>query len=179
MVEPPPKLSMMDHATPTTMVSAFCRAVTSYLVPKQFWGTGDLQQHNKEIFDRNIDRFIGLRRFESLSLHEVSQGLKASHTSLQDTYILIVFRSAALNGWDLWIAPRIRSRKATGTSDGKSSMNFSTTSSTRYSYPSFEQTSTSQNPTSIDTDYSISGTMYGEPWLNQHFRHSSLRCSKR
>jgi telomerase reverse transcriptase len=71
---------MMDHATPQAMVSAFCRAVTSHLVPNQFWGTGDLQRYNKETFDRNIDRFIGLRRFESLSLHEVSQGLKASHT---------------------------------------------------------------------------------------------------
>ena len=58
------------------MVSAFCRAVFSRLLPSEFWGVGDTKAENEKAFLRNIDRFIQLRRFESLSLHEVSQGLK-------------------------------------------------------------------------------------------------------
>lgn len=74
----PRKESMMDHSTPTSLVSAFCRAVISQLVPNEFWGVGEVQNHNISIIHRNIDRFVKLRRFESLSLHEVTQGLKVS-----------------------------------------------------------------------------------------------------
>ncbi len=73
---PPRKPSMMDHATPTAMVSAFCRAVLSHIIPPAFWASGDDQVLNERVFHRNIDRFVGLRKFETLSLHEVSQGLK-------------------------------------------------------------------------------------------------------
>jgi telomerase reverse transcriptase len=73
---PPRKPSMMDNATPTAMVSAFCQAVFSNLIPGDFWGSGDVKLHNERVFYQNVDRFVSLRRFESLSLHEVSQGLK-------------------------------------------------------------------------------------------------------
>ncbi|EKD17210.1 telomerase reverse transcriptase [Drepanopeziza brunnea f. sp. 'multigermtubi' MB_m1] len=84
LVAVPPKPSMMNHATPTAMVSAFCRAVLSHLIPSDFWGTGDDRVHNERLFYKNIDRFIELRRFETLSLHEVTQGLKVrfSHVRL-------------------------------------------------------------------------------------------------
>lgn len=58
------------------MVSAFCRAVISRLLPSDVWGTGDTKIANEKAFLQNVNRFIELRRFESLSLHEVSQGLK-------------------------------------------------------------------------------------------------------
>lgn len=74
----PRKASMMDHATPTAKVSAFCRAVLSNIVPRGFWGSGDVQKHNEQVFLRNVHRFVTLRRFESLTLHEVSQGIKVS-----------------------------------------------------------------------------------------------------
>ena len=67
---------MMDHATPDAMVSAFCRATLANLIPHEFWGNGEHQAHNQHVFYRNVDRFIRLRRFESLSLHEVCQGMK-------------------------------------------------------------------------------------------------------
>ena len=76
------KPSMMDHATPASKVSAFCRAVLSALIPHEFWGSGGERSHNEAVFNRNVDRFIKLRRFENLSLHEVSQGLKASKAFL-------------------------------------------------------------------------------------------------
>ena len=75
-VAAPRKPSMMGNATSTAMVSAFCRAVLSNLIPADFWGRGDVKSHNERVFHQNVDRFISLRRFESLSLHEVSQGLK-------------------------------------------------------------------------------------------------------
>lgn len=76
---------MLEHSTPTAMVSAFCRAVLSRLLPSEFWGTGDAQAENKQAFEKNVDRFIELRRFESLSLHEVSQGLKVSYLPRKKT----------------------------------------------------------------------------------------------
>lgn len=75
---PASKLFMMDYATPISMVSAFCRAVFANVIPHDFFGVGDIQIHNLHIFFRNIDRFIGLRRFETLTLHETSQGIKVS-----------------------------------------------------------------------------------------------------
>ncbi|PBP22858.1 putative telomerase reverse transcriptase protein [Diplocarpon rosae] len=80
---PTRKPSMMDHATPTAMVSAFCRAVLTHLIPCEFWGTGATQAHNQRIFHKNVNRFVDLRRFESLSLHEVTQGLKPALASLK------------------------------------------------------------------------------------------------
>ncbi|CAD6447834.1 90dde13d-292a-4651-93b4-1c553ad6b48e [Sclerotinia trifoliorum] len=73
---PARKLTLMDHASSTAEVSAFCRAVLRNIIPHGFWGTRDVQAHNESIFHKNVDNFIGLRRFEVLSLHEVMQGIK-------------------------------------------------------------------------------------------------------
>jgi hypothetical protein len=79
-------MSMVNHATPSSMVSAFCRSALSNLIPKGFWGTGDAQKSNEKVFLKNVDRFIELRRFENLSLHEVSQGVQVSS---QVTYVML------------------------------------------------------------------------------------------
>ena len=68
--------SLIDLATPQAQVSAFCRSVLSQLIPDGFWGEGEARQHNKAIIMKNIDRFIRLRKFESLTLHAASQRLK-------------------------------------------------------------------------------------------------------
>lgn len=75
----PTKIDQMcftDLATPNHQVSAFCRAVMNKVIPNDLWGEGETQTHNKHIFLRQIDRFICLRRFESLTLHEVLQDMK-------------------------------------------------------------------------------------------------------
>jgi telomerase reverse transcriptase len=66
----------MDLATPSANVSAFCRAVLGRVIPDEFFGTGEDQTHNKQVLMKNVDRFIELRRFETLSLHDVMQGMK-------------------------------------------------------------------------------------------------------
>ncbi|KGY14464.1 hypothetical protein PABG_12677 [Paracoccidioides brasiliensis Pb03] len=70
------KLLMTDYATPTASVSAFCRAVLLKLVPNELYGDGENGIKNRDIIMRHVDSFVRLRRFESLSLHEVVQGLK-------------------------------------------------------------------------------------------------------
>jgi hypothetical protein len=75
---PSRKRSLMDYATPTASVSAFCRSVLSTLIPNEFWGDGNTQTHNKDVFMKSVDRFITLRRFETVSLHDVIQGMKVS-----------------------------------------------------------------------------------------------------
>lgn len=79
---------MMDHSSPDAMVSAFCCATLSNLVPRKFWGIGEQQKHNEHVFYRNVDRFVRLRRFESLSLHEVCQGMKVRLISLANNSLL-------------------------------------------------------------------------------------------
>ncbi|KAL8935567.1 MAG: hypothetical protein Q9211_004632 [Gyalolechia sp. 1 TL-2023] len=69
-------LTIVDHATPYSSVSALCRAVLTNLIPSEFWGQGVDGAHNKKIVMCNVDRFIRLRRFESLTLHAVAQDLK-------------------------------------------------------------------------------------------------------
>ncbi|EDP48298.1 Telomerase reverse transcriptase [Aspergillus fumigatus] len=73
---PEPKQNLMDYATPSSSVSAFCRAVLRKLIPPQFYGIGQYQKSNQEIIFSHVDRFIRMRRFESLSLHEVCKGIK-------------------------------------------------------------------------------------------------------
>ena len=72
------KQSFTDLATPHTSVSAFCRAVVAVLVPDDFWGVAEIGQENKRTLMRNVDRFIKLKKFDPMSLHEISQGIKVS-----------------------------------------------------------------------------------------------------
>lgn len=68
--------SLVDLATPTSQVSAFCQSVLSSIVPNDFWGQGETMCHNKNTILSKVDHFIKLRRFESMSLHEIFQGIK-------------------------------------------------------------------------------------------------------
>ncbi|KGO64785.1 Telomere reverse transcriptase [Penicillium italicum] len=70
--------SLTDYATRASSVSAFCRAVIQKLIPRQFWGVGPDGISNLKLLLRHVDRFIKLRRFESLSLHEVCKGIKTT-----------------------------------------------------------------------------------------------------
>lgn len=79
-VLPKQKFPFTDHATPAANVSVFCRSVLNTILPNGFFGSGDIQKHNRNVLNRNIDRFIRLRRFETLSLHEVVQDMKVSQS---------------------------------------------------------------------------------------------------
>jgi telomerase reverse transcriptase len=73
-------------ACPTAHISAFCRAVVAKVVPKRLWGGVD----NRRAFMHSIDRFVSTRKFETLTLHEVTQKLQVCTTrslahSLADT----------------------------------------------------------------------------------------------
>lgn len=68
--------SVSGLAESVSNVSAFCQATLSKIIPREFWGLGDVQEHNHASFLRKVDSFIKLRRFETISLHEVMQGFK-------------------------------------------------------------------------------------------------------
>jgi len=74
---PKPKESFTDFASSIGEVSAFARAVILNIVPTEFWGS----EENERGFMKNVDRFVKLRRYETLSLHEVMQGMKVSFSS--------------------------------------------------------------------------------------------------
>ncbi|KAK7416023.1 Telomerase reverse transcriptase [Neonectria punicea] len=46
------------------------------MIPNEFWGDGETRSHNKSKILLKIDHFVKLRRFETMSLHEISQNLK-------------------------------------------------------------------------------------------------------
>jgi telomerase reverse transcriptase len=68
--------SIVGFATPAANVSAFCRSAMCKILPRDALGTGLDGIRNHSNFMACIDRFIRMRRFESLSLHEVVQGMK-------------------------------------------------------------------------------------------------------
>ena len=68
--------SVLDCATLPADVSAFCRATLSRLIPNELWGIGEVGQENKNTIMCHVDRFVHARRFESLSLHVLSERLK-------------------------------------------------------------------------------------------------------
>ena len=70
------KSDLVDAANQASQVSAYCRAVISNVFPRDTWGVGLDGEINLRTILRNIDVFISLRRFESLSLHAVCQNLK-------------------------------------------------------------------------------------------------------
>jgi hypothetical protein len=62
-------------ACPTAHVSAFCRAVVAKVIPNGFWG----DDNNKRTIMYWIDQFVSLRRFESMTLHQVTQKIQVFH----------------------------------------------------------------------------------------------------
>ena len=74
--------SVTALATPASQVSAFCRATLKKVIPHGFWGNGVAQEHNLGILSKKIDHFVRLRRFETMSLHEIVQGFKVSSSPI-------------------------------------------------------------------------------------------------
>ncbi|PCH03091.1 Reverse transcriptase [Penicillium occitanis (nom. inval.)] len=72
------KVCLLDYATPTSSVSAFCRATLRKLIPREFFGESKNGISNQQALMHQVDRFIRISRFESLSLHEVCNGFKIS-----------------------------------------------------------------------------------------------------
>jgi len=94
-------LSLVDLATPISHVSAFCQAVFKRILPNELWGTGEAGSHNKSIFLKHVDRFIKLRRFESMNLHDMMQGLKvAPHDDAQQHRDAVSANQSLLDRWN-------------------------------------------------------------------------------
>ncbi|OAA82106.1 Telomerase ribonucleoprotein complex - RNA-binding domain protein [Akanthomyces lecanii RCEF 1005] len=74
-----PSIPIVDLAAPVAHVSAFLQAALSKLIPDAFFGEGNELIHNKELLAKKMHHFISLRRFETMSLHELSQGFKTSN----------------------------------------------------------------------------------------------------
>lgn len=71
-----PKQSLTDYATPASSVSAFCRAVLRKLIPHTFFGDGPDGVSNLRIVLKHVNSLIKMRRYESLSLHQMCKGFK-------------------------------------------------------------------------------------------------------
>lgn len=85
---------LVDLACPVSCASAYCQAVLSKIIPDGFWGSGDTLCHNKTTFLRKVHHFVRLRRFESMTLHEIFQGFKESQ-AVDDSriHVAVFYRS--------------------------------------------------------------------------------------
>ncbi|KAK6357467.1 hypothetical protein TWF718_001777 [Orbilia javanica] len=71
-----PQDPMLLYTTSSHSVYAFIRAVISNIIPLELWGTGKSVLKTREVFFRHMESFVKLRRYETLSLHNVMQGFK-------------------------------------------------------------------------------------------------------
>ena len=71
-----PRGSIMQYATSTGQVSAFCQAVLRRILPRDALGTGQEGEENRNKLMRWVDHFIKMRRNETLNLHVTLQGIK-------------------------------------------------------------------------------------------------------
>ncbi len=65
----------ISQASSVTQMSAFCRAAVLNVFPTDLWGSGDTGLRNQRIIMHNVDKFVRLRRFENLSVHDVLQNI--------------------------------------------------------------------------------------------------------
>lgn len=63
----------LHRALNVAQVSSFCRAVVTKVFPSGFWGHGETGKQNAHTLLSNIDSFVRLRRYETISLHDVLQ----------------------------------------------------------------------------------------------------------
>ncbi|KAL8795793.1 MAG: hypothetical protein Q9195_001845 [Heterodermia aff. obscurata] len=70
------EISLTRFAAPHSEVSSFCCAVLSQVIPADFWGDRKDGLKNKNVIMRRVDQFVRLRKFETLSLHNIFQGIK-------------------------------------------------------------------------------------------------------
>ncbi|KAJ6259859.1 hypothetical protein Dda_5503 [Drechslerella dactyloides] len=64
------------YAASSHSVYTFLRAVLGNIIPLEFWGADKAALKNREIFFNHMEKFVKLRRYESLTLHNVLQGYK-------------------------------------------------------------------------------------------------------
>ncbi|KAI7488359.1 hypothetical protein KC351_g2021, partial [Hortaea werneckii] len=62
----------VSYATSESRISAFCRAAIMTVFPKELWGG----LANRRIVLRNVDSFVRMRKYESMSMHDVLQPLQ-------------------------------------------------------------------------------------------------------
>ncbi|KAF3912145.1 hypothetical protein ABW21_db0205925 [Orbilia brochopaga] len=64
------------YETKSHNVYIFLRAVLGNIIPLEFWGIDKAAIRNRDVFFGHLERFVKLRRYESLTLHNVLQGFK-------------------------------------------------------------------------------------------------------
>nr|POE63424.1 isoform 2 of telomerase reverse transcriptase [Quercus suber] len=72
------EIKTFSFASSPAQVAAFCRSAIFKVLPPEFMGRDDVGVLNKSVVSRNIDKFIQLRRYESLSMHDVMQNMAVS-----------------------------------------------------------------------------------------------------
>jgi len=68
--------STLCYASTSVQVSSFCKAVFRRVFPADFFDSPGGDSHNMGLISASINRFVRLRRYETLSLHDLMHGLR-------------------------------------------------------------------------------------------------------
>lgn len=71
--------TVLSLATPAAQVSAYCRGVVDRILLSRFWGEGPTGVYNKTRIMNEIHRFVLMRRYESMTLHDVMHNMKIAN----------------------------------------------------------------------------------------------------
>lgn len=83
----PDQVNFLKFATPASHVSAFCRSVLINTIPLRLWGDGDTAFHNRSRVSHHVDRFVKARKYETITLHDVLDGLKVCAKTTRSTTV--------------------------------------------------------------------------------------------
>ena len=68
--------AFVPYATSEQSVSSFCKAALFHILPRDTFGKGEDGIHNNKMILRHIDRFVWMRKYETINMHELVQGLR-------------------------------------------------------------------------------------------------------
>lgn len=63
---------IFSYVTEYLQVYRFLKAVLKHLVPMALWGS----THNQQLFFKRLEKFVSLRRFETLNSQDLMHGYK-------------------------------------------------------------------------------------------------------
>ena len=69
---PLPLQGLSGQEIPYNQIFDFCQAVVRYIFPREIWGS----EHNESIILRSVKLFIKLKKYETLTMHTIMQGIR-------------------------------------------------------------------------------------------------------
>lgn len=106
-----PMSELLQMHTPPERVAKFVRSVLTVLVPRRLWGS----KHNFQTFQKKLHAYLSLKRFETMTVHELVQGVRVGDFACFRTVPVCADRGRAsqlersrlVSAWFVWLMESI------------------------------------------------------------------------